>query len=766
MSTEQRLDALLREWEERRRRGEPVTPEEVCRDCPELLEAFRRGLAALEAIDRALQQTTPPPGTVSLAETIEGDPGLAPTRSAAPEPLPDVEPRPGAEPIPGFRLVRLLGRGGFGSVWRADAPGGFPVALKFVPLGGKVGASEVQSLAVLRHLRHPNLLSTFGAWRTDSHLIVAMELADRTLADRLNEAKGQGLPGIPLPELLDYLRAAARGIDYLNQPHQLVEGQPPVRVQHRDIKPANILLVGDGVKVADFGLARVLERTLATHSGGLTPAYAAPEFFHGRTSAHSDQYSLAVSYCELRGGRVPFPGTYAEMILGHLEGTPDLSGLPPAERPVVARALSKNPDQRYPSCTAFAEAVARAATGSEPGQGSFRAWLAAVAGLLAVVAFAAAVWQWWPATGGNGEPPDPPKPDPPPPPRVIPIAPPPREVVPGSGPTPPISPRAVLPPPRAAAVPDERFRFALHRPAKVLSAAWVPNSTRVLSGDSGGRMFLWDAATGEAFALAGHTGAVNCLAVSSSGRFALSGGDDRRVRLWNLGEKIGVKDFRKKVLAPGDEEFEFYGVAFSERSQRAVAAGNGNRVIVWDLGTGEEKEAEREKLGLTEVLSLAVTRDGGRALLGGAGGALLLRELAKGGREESYPGHRGDVLAVAFFPDERRFVSAGGGPEETRDYALRVWTVGDSTPRVLRGHADRVGCVAVSPDGRRILSGDASGALRLWDADTGWEHPRFDAPKDGEPPRGAATCVLFAPDGREAVSGHADGTLRVWVLPK
>src|SRR5262249_58043669 len=100
----------------------------------------------------------------------------------------------------------------------------------------------------------------FGAWRSETYLIIAMELADRTLADRLKEARESGLPGIPVPELLEYLRAAAKGVDYLNQPHPLVEGRDPLRVQHRDIKPANILLVGDGVKVADFGLARVLER--------------------------------------------------------------------------------------------------------------------------------------------------------------------------------------------------------------------------------------------------------------------------------------------------------------------------------------------------------------------------------------------------------------------------------------------------------------------------------------------------------------------------
>ncbi len=184
-----------------------------------------------------------------------------------------------------------------------------------------------------------------------------MELADRTLMDRFREARNEGLPGVPRDELLDYFREAAKGIDYLNEPRHTVGGKERVGIQHRDIKPQNILLVGGGVTVADFGLARFLESTVGSHSGSMTPAYAPPEFFKGQTSNQSDQYSLAVTYCQLRGG-LPFSGTHEQIVVGHLMHPPDLNMLAEEERPAVARALAKEPGERWPSCRAFVQALA------------------------------------------------------------------------------------------------------------------------------------------------------------------------------------------------------------------------------------------------------------------------------------------------------------------------------------------------------------------------------------------------------------------------
>src|SRR5439155_18739910 len=115
---------------------------------------------------------------------------------------------PNAEPVPGYQLVRRLGRGGFGEVWSATGPGGFAVALKFICLEDKGAGLEVRALELIKNIRHPNLLSTFGAWQQEGFLILALELADQTLAQRLAEAVGRGLPGIPRAELLEYMREA------------------------------------------------------------------------------------------------------------------------------------------------------------------------------------------------------------------------------------------------------------------------------------------------------------------------------------------------------------------------------------------------------------------------------------------------------------------------------------------------------------------------------------------------------------------------------
>src|SRR5581483_2977652 len=133
---------------------------------------------------------------------------------------------------------------------------------------------------------------------------------------------------------------------------------------HRDIKPENILLLQKHVKVADFGLARVLEgtRSLMSMSVSGTPAYMAPEVWYGKFSPHSDQYSLAVSYAELRLNRRLYPGkAYVELMRFHTEDAPDLAPLPEPEQRALLKALSKNPSERYKTCLEWAQALEEAA---------------------------------------------------------------------------------------------------------------------------------------------------------------------------------------------------------------------------------------------------------------------------------------------------------------------------------------------------------------------------------------------------------------------
>jgi serine/threonine protein kinase/Flp pilus assembly protein TadD len=270
--------------------------------------------------------------------------------------------RPGAEPVPGYRLLNRVGAGGAGEVWCAEAPGGLRVALKIVRLGGGLGRREMANIRILRAIRHPNLLAYFGAWQLDGRLVIGMELADRSLWDRFTEARSQGLAGIPLGELLDVVREVAKVIDFLNEPDHRLEGRSGVAIHHRDIKPQNIMLIGRGVKVADFGLSCLDDCAAASRSlCGLTFAYAAPETFRRQVTAGSDQYSLAVTFCQLRGGRLPFVGPPAAVMMGHLFHEPDLSVLPEPERPVVARAMAKQPSERWPDCRSFINALVECA---------------------------------------------------------------------------------------------------------------------------------------------------------------------------------------------------------------------------------------------------------------------------------------------------------------------------------------------------------------------------------------------------------------------
>src|SRR2546423_1567224 len=251
-----------------------------------------------------------------------------------------------SEPIPGYKLIDRLGGGGFGEVWRAEAPGGLLKAIKFVygdlqdaGEDGVRAGQELKALSRVKTVRHPYILSLERFDIVDGQLMIVMELADRSLWDRYRECKAQGLKGIPRDELMQYMMETAEALDLMNSEHQL---------QHLDIKPQNLFLVHNHVKVADFGLVKDLEGMMASVTGGVTPVYAAPETFEGRISRFSDQYSLAIVYQELLTGQRPFNGTTTrQLLLQHIQAAPDLKPLPACDRDAVGRALSKKSDERF-----------------------------------------------------------------------------------------------------------------------------------------------------------------------------------------------------------------------------------------------------------------------------------------------------------------------------------------------------------------------------------------------------------------------------------
>ncbi len=311
--------------------------------------------------------------------------------------------RPGDEILPNYRLEKKLGQGGFGEVWQATAPGGMGVAIKVITnLGRQQGSREYRALQTVRNIRHPNIVPLFGVWlkaadgrlldgpevetisqrllaaspglreTTDStvkepltslELVVAMGLGDETLHDVLSRQASQGEPGVPLEQLLVWFKQTALAIDFFNR-GQRPDSTMPVAVQHCDVKPQNMLLVGGMVQVCDFGLAREQGEVRATANNLASMAYAAPEMLNRPydPSPTTDQYSLAISYVELRTGQLPYHDqTALDVLKAKLSGELDLSLIPVGERRVLERALALEPEARWSSCVEFIDALAVAA---------------------------------------------------------------------------------------------------------------------------------------------------------------------------------------------------------------------------------------------------------------------------------------------------------------------------------------------------------------------------------------------------------------------
>ncbi len=251
----------------------------------------------------------------------------------------------------GYQKLERLGRGEFGEVWRALAPGGVEVAVKIIlrTLDHQASQRELKSLETIRQLRHPFLLQTHQYQSEQDHLVIVLELADKSLEDRLKECQDAGLSGVPVEELLTYFGQVAEALDYLHSQH----------VSHRDIKPQNLLMLRGYAKVADFGLARTQDEFVDKASVICgTPCYMPPEVWTKQVSRHSDQYSMAATYVEARLGRHLVTGeTIFEVAEQHIRGVPQLDPLPAPEQEVLRRATAKDPEQRYPSCVAFAQAL-------------------------------------------------------------------------------------------------------------------------------------------------------------------------------------------------------------------------------------------------------------------------------------------------------------------------------------------------------------------------------------------------------------------------
>ena len=256
-----------------------------------------------------------------------------------------------------------------GVVYRARDPKiGRDLAVKTIRLMEHADAEEIAGLRerLFREaqsagrLSHPGIVTVFDAGEEDGLAYFTMELVD---GQKLSDYPAAGLqPEARLTFVCDLLNMAGSALDYAH-----ARG-----IVHRDIKPANIMVTPSGIKIMDFGVARVTSSQL-TRTGTVvgTPNYMSPEQVRGDSiDGRSDQFSLGVIVYELLAGRKPFEAPNLTAVLFRLvnEAPARIRHLnprvPASLEAVVMRALSKDPSDRFGSCSEFAAAFAAAAQGA------------------------------------------------------------------------------------------------------------------------------------------------------------------------------------------------------------------------------------------------------------------------------------------------------------------------------------------------------------------------------------------------------------------
>ncbi|GAB0105503.1 hypothetical protein JMUB6875_44820 [Nocardia sp. JMUB6875] len=284
----------------------------------------------------------------------------------------------------GYRIERRLGSGGMGTVFLAKHPRLPRMDALKVLSDAHHGDEEfrarfLREAELAARLQHPNLVAVRDRGEQDGRLWIAMQYVD---GQDLAELIRGGPTVIPPPRMLHILTETARGLDEIHRAGLL----------HRDVKPANILVAAqpgapDRVLVTDFGVARPADDSATIGDDGeitATLAYAAPEQLSGQVLDHRvDVYALGCTLFEMLTASIPFPrASTGAMIYAHLHEPPPRPSelnprIPAAFDAVIATALAKDPNLRYQSCRALADA-ARAAAGAQdirgvPGAAPMRA---------------------------------------------------------------------------------------------------------------------------------------------------------------------------------------------------------------------------------------------------------------------------------------------------------------------------------------------------------------------------------------------------------
>jgi serine/threonine protein kinase len=646
-----------------------------------------------------------------------------------------------------YQLTELLGMGGMGAVYRAHQQSlNREVAIKVLEpsLASESGYLERfnREAQVAASLEHPNIVPVYDYGTQDGFSYVAMRLFHGgSLADRINQQPDGAGPLAPLPQIARMLSQLASALDYAHK-----RG-----VIHRDIKPGNVMFDEQGRPyLVDFGIAKLLEAsTLLTQSGQImgTPAYMPPEqWLDEPITPASDQYALAILVYQMATGHLPFyaegGGPYA-MMNKHMHETPKpmrdwRPDVPEAVDWTIRRAMAKQPSDRYPTVTAFAQAFARAVKEGEsllPSQGTptivlpptseaapptppsaatapltkppRRRWLGCsflvTVGVLALAAFLFASAQ---QESGAVLPTQ----------VVLNTAAPSSTVTATATQTPTTTPELTE---TAAAAETARAEQDLTLTAQ----AWTPVPDRF-------QYELW-----------GQSGAIRSLAYNPDGSLLASGSDDASISLWETGTGQQLSSLTGHSGA-------VRSLAFYPDSSVLASASEDGTIGMWDVyGGASFGYLEGHAAAVTGV---TFTPDGGWLASSGDDGHVRLWDMATWGEIAALPGYGAAMKCVAFGPDGT-LLAAGG-----EDGNVFIWQAADlsAAPVSMLGHSAAVNNLAFSPDGAYLASASDDGTVIVWDMASLSAANAFSG--------SAMRTVAFGPAGDLLAGAGDDGVVWLW----
>lgn len=262
-----------------------------------------------------------------------------------------------------YRLVRLLGQGGFAEVYLGEHLRlKTQVAVKILHTSLEDDDVEgfLREAQTVAHLKHPHIVRVFD-FDVENH--TPYLVMDYLANGNVRRSYPKGTP-LPLETTVSYVKQVASALQYAHDQ----------KLIHRDIKPENLLLDQDNtIVLSDFGIALMAQssRYQSTKEVAGTAAYMAPEQFQGHPQRASDQYALGVVVYEWLTGDRPFHGSFTEIASQHIFASPPplherVPKISPDIEKVVLTALEKDPHRRFGSVQAFSTALEHACQPVQP----------------------------------------------------------------------------------------------------------------------------------------------------------------------------------------------------------------------------------------------------------------------------------------------------------------------------------------------------------------------------------------------------------------